>query len=220
MEWVGQKNRNWASVAQFQAAVVLQVVEGMLWGYSTPSRAKIERDGRWGGMMDGGGGLCLPASLCPSYFSLSFLPHSPPISTHSWPSWQPTGGLCNIRSWSVAACSGRERHFNLSCLAEFQTLTIFDCDFNFHCSIFYRSHKIAKIKNVSTILIQALFICGLIYMVISFQSCKISIYIAIPCWFWNSVNGDYKTQSHGKYITVPRYTTQILGLRFSLRNSG
>jgi hypothetical protein len=37
--------------------------------------------------------------------------------------------------------------------AEFQTPTIFDRDFNFHCSIFYRAPKIVKI------IIYILYIC-------------------------------------------------------------
>jgi hypothetical protein len=78
-----------------------------------------------------------------------------------------------------------ERDVDLSRLAEFQTPTIFDHNFDFHCTIFYRGPKIAKMiiyiiyicKNVSTILIQAILICGCVYMVISFQSYKITIYI-------------------------------------------
>jgi hypothetical protein len=54
-----------------------------------------------------------------------------------------------------------KRETNLLRLVEFQTLTIFDCDFDFDCSIFYRGPKIVKViiyilyiyKDVSTILI-------------------------------------------------------------------
>ena len=54
-----------------------------------------------------------------------------------------------------------ERDADLSSLAEFQTPTIFDRDFDFHRSIFYRAPKIVKIiihilyicENVSKILI-------------------------------------------------------------------
>jgi hypothetical protein len=53
-------------------------------------------------------------------------------------------------------------------------------------------------ENVYYNLIQEIPICGFGYMVISFQSYKISIYIDIPRRFLNSVNGDYKIQSHGK----------------------
>ena len=53
-------------------------------------------------------------------------------------------------------------------------------------------------KNVYRILFQAIHICGLVYMVILFQSYKISIYIENTRRFWNSVNGDYKIQSHSK----------------------
>jgi hypothetical protein len=35
-------------------------------------------------------------------------------------------------------------------------------------------------------------------MVILFQSYEISIYIKKTRQFWNSVNGDYKLQSHSK----------------------
>jgi hypothetical protein len=46
-------------------------------------------------------------------------------------------------------------------LADFQTPTIFDHNFGFHCSTFYRSHKIMQMiiytyyihENVSTILV-------------------------------------------------------------------
>jgi len=40
--------------------------------------------------------------------------------------------------------------------------------------------------------------CEFGYVVISFQSYKISIYINNSSRFWNSVNGDYKIQSHSK----------------------
>jgi len=70
-------------------------------------------------------------------------------------------------------------------LAECQTPTIFDRDVEFHRNIFYRLPKIVKVimyilsiyKNVYRILLKAIHICGLVYMVISFQSYKISIYI-------------------------------------------
>src|SRR5882762_441447 len=77
------------------------------------------------------------------------------------------------------------KHINLSHLAEFQTPTIFNCEFDLHCSILYRSLKILKIvnyilyihKNVSIILICMNLNCEFGYVVISFQSYKISIYI-------------------------------------------
>jgi hypothetical protein len=94
----------------------------------------------------------------------------------------------------------------LLCLAEFQTPTIFDHNFDFDCSISYRASKIMKIiiynlyifKNLFTILTQAMLISVSVYMVISFQSYKISFYIKNLRRFSNSVNGDYKIQLHGK----------------------
>jgi hypothetical protein len=73
----------------------------------------------------------------------------------------------------------------------FQTPTILNRNFNFHCSISYSDTKIMKIivyilyiyKDVSTILHQTILICGGVYMVISFQSYEISIYIEKTCWF-------------------------------------
>ena len=83
------------------------------------------------------------------------------------------------------ARSGRERDADLSRLAEFQTPTILDRNFNFHRSISYSDLKIVKIivcilyicKDVYTSLNYAILICGGVYMVISFQSYEISIYI-------------------------------------------
>jgi hypothetical protein len=82
----------------------------------------------------------------------------------------------------------------------------FDCDFNFHHSIFYRSSKIANIiicilyihKNVFTILIWTILICGFAYVVILFQSCKISIYIKVLCWFHIFTYLHCKQLSHSK----------------------
>jgi len=47
-----------------------------------------------------------------------------------------------------------------------------------------------------------------------------SFYIQILRRFSNSVNEDYKNQSHSKQITFPRYMDKILGIRISLRNPG
>ena len=72
------------------------------------------------------------------------LPHAPPTSPYPFyptllpylPTPDPPDsllvGCVTFVHGQLRACSGRERHFNLSRLAEFQTLTIFDCDFNFH----------------------------------------------------------------------------------------
>ena len=76
----------------------------------------------------------------------------------------------------------------LVALAEFQTPTIFDRDFDFNCRSFHSPSKIMKIiiyilyiyGNVSRISIQAISICGFINVIISFQSCRISFYIEIP----------------------------------------
>ena len=53
-------------------------------------------------------------------------------------------------------------------------------------------------KDVSTISHQAILICEGVYIVISFQSYEISIYIKKTRRFWDSVNGDYELQSHSK----------------------
>jgi hypothetical protein len=94
-------------------------------------------------------------------------------------------------SGQLCAHSRREREADLSCLAEFQTPTILDHNFDFHHSISYSDLKIVKIivcilyiwKDVYTILNQEILICGGIYMVISFQSYEISIYIKKMCRF-------------------------------------
>src|ERR1700683_2612805 len=63
------------------------------------------------------------------------------LTTHWWAVW--------LRSWSVACLywtrDSETRRRDLSRLAEFQTPTIFDRDFEFHHSIFYRALKIVKI---------------------------------------------------------------------------
>jgi len=135
--------------------------------------------------MVGGGWLCLPAALVPLLFLFFFSTHSPPSSTltlltaHWW--------LCDFVHGQLRACRGRETRtrVDLSHLAEFETPTVFDRAFYFHHSIFPRYPKIVKIiicilyiyKNVSTILISAIPICGFDYLVISFQNYRISIYI-------------------------------------------
>ena len=91
----------------------------------------------------------------------------------------------------------------------------FDC----HRSICYRSPKIVKLiiytlnadENVSRILICVILICEVCYVFISFQSYRISFYIENTRWFCIFTYLHYKQQSHGKEISVPRYTTQILG---------
>jgi len=103
------------------------------------------RERRWGvsGMVSGGGCAYLLAwCLGPSCFSLSSL------AAH-WQAVSPS---------SVVGCMLVDKR-DMLCLAEFETLTIFNHNFDFHCTIFYRSPKIVKIiiyilqiyKNVSTI---------------------------------------------------------------------
>ena len=53
-----------------------------------------------------------------------------------------------------------------------------------------------------------------------FQSCIISFYIDILRRSYGFTYLHYKQQSHGKEISAPRYTTQILGIWISLRNLG
>ena len=135
--------------------------------------------------MLGGGGCAYLLTWCPSCFSFSYLLTPLPYLPTPNPPYSLPIGCVSVVYGQLCACSGQERHIDLLHLAEFQTPTIFDHNFNFHCSIFYRSPKIMKIivyilsiyKDVSTILIQVAVICGFVYMVISFQSYNISIYI-------------------------------------------
>jgi hypothetical protein len=208
MERVGQKNWNKLPWLGFRLQWGCRRWRGVLWGYSPPPVLNWEKG--WGVRWSSGWWwwLCLPAKSVPLLLLLFFSTYSPPLSTHSQSSLQPTGGLCNFVHGRLRACSGWEsqRRLDLSRLAEFQTPTIFNCAFNFHHSIFYRSPKIMKIilyilyiyKNVSTNLIKAIPICEFVYTVILFQNYKISIYIKNMCRFWNSVNRDYKIQSHSK----------------------
>jgi hypothetical protein len=94
----------------------------------------------------GGCGGCahLPGQ-CPSCFSFSSLPTPLPSLPTPNPSYSPPVGCINFIHGRLRACSGRERHFDLSHLVEFQTLIIFYRNFYFLRSILYRSHKIMKI---------------------------------------------------------------------------
>ena len=148
----------------------------------------------------------------PTPYPTSLSPYSFPnlLSLLLYPPWDPwvvqvTAWRPHVWCWS----SGRRhkgQHISLSHLAEFQTPTIFDHDFDLHRSIFYNAPKIVKIiiyilyihRKVSTIYIWAILSRGFNYMVISFQNYKISIYIEIPCQFWISVNENYKIHSHSK----------------------
>jgi hypothetical protein len=111
-------------------------------------------DGELGGVVRVGGGLVV-LTWHPFCFSFSSLPTPfPSLPTPSHP-YSPLTGCVTVHGW-LHGCSGR---VNLSRLAEFQTPIILDHDFDFHCSIFYRAHKIVKIiiytlyvhRNVSTI---------------------------------------------------------------------
>jgi hypothetical protein len=119
---------------------------------------------------------------------LHFFPPTPlPSRPIPNPPFSPLMGW--VKRWH--ACSGRERDADLSCLAEFQTPTFLNCNFDFHSSISYSDPKIVKIivcihyicKDVSMILNLEILICGGVYMVILFQSYEISIYIEKMCWF-------------------------------------
>jgi hypothetical protein len=116
------------------------------------------------------------------------------------------------------------RPIEYSCLSEFQTPTVFNCDFDFPCSTFYRSPKIVKIiiyilyiyENISPILMLAIQICGFGNVINLFQSCRIPFYIKVLHRFSKSVNGDYKIKSHSKQNGSPRYTTGALRSPFHL----
>ena len=88
----------------------------------------------------------------PFCFSSSSLPTpSPPYS--------PLMGCVTVVRGRLRGCSGSVNLSRLARLVEFQTPIILDCHYDFHCSIFYRAHKIVKIiiyplyihKNVSMI---------------------------------------------------------------------
>ena len=96
-------------------------------------------------MVGGGGGLYLPATCCPSCFSLSSLPTLLPSLPTPNPTDSPLMGCVTFVRGRLRACSGRERRVDLSRLAEFQTPTIFDRDSNFHHSILYKFPKFVKI---------------------------------------------------------------------------
>jgi hypothetical protein len=66
-------------------------------------------------------------------------------------------------------------------------------------------------ENVSKLLICVILICECCYVIISFQSYRISFYIENTRRFCGFTYLHYKQQSHGKEISVPRYTTLLLG---------
>jgi hypothetical protein len=111
--------------------------------------------------MVGGGGCAYLPGQCPSCLSLSSLPTPLPSLPTPNPPYSLPIDRVTVVCGRLRACSGRERRVDLSRLAEFQTPTIFDRDFDLHRSIFYRAPKIMKIikyilyihKNVFTILI-------------------------------------------------------------------
>jgi hypothetical protein len=111
--------------------------------------------------MVGGDGCAYLLGQCPSCFSLSSLPTPLPYLPTPNPPYSLLIDRVTVVCGRLRVCSGRERRVGLSRLAEFQTPTIFDCDFDLHRSIFYGAPKIVKIikyifyiyKNVSTILI-------------------------------------------------------------------
>src|SRR6266436_8749602 len=93
-------------------------------------------------VMGGWWWLCLPATWCPSCFSLCSPPTPLPSLPTPNPSYSPLIGL--VVCGRLCACSGREKHVNLTHLAEFQTPTNCNCNFNCYHSIFYRLPKIIK----------------------------------------------------------------------------
>ena len=88
-------------MAQFQAAVGLQEVERGVWGYSSPSQAKLER---WDGVRWHGGWwwLCLPTDL-----PLLLLFFSTPSPTPN-PRYRPLVGCVTIVRGQLRACGGQE----------------------------------------------------------------------------------------------------------------
>jgi hypothetical protein len=86
-------------------------------------------------------------------------------------------------------------------LMEFQTPTVFNHDFVFHHSTFFRPPKIVKI------LVYPLYIHNNVTM---FSLWEIS-------QFWNSVNEDFKLHLHSKSMAFPQYTNVTLGQRKLLR---
>src|SRR5258705_11938276 len=94
--------------------------------------------------MVGGGGLYLPATWCPSCFSLSSLPTLLPSLPTPNPPDSPLMGCVTFVRGRLRACSGRERCIDLSRLAEFQTPTIFDRNCNFNRCTRYGPPKIVK----------------------------------------------------------------------------
>ena len=124
---------------------------------------------------------CCPGAPPVSLFLLN------PLSSLLYPNppYSPLVGCVTSFVVSCVLAVDERRRVDLSRLAEFETPTIFDRAFYFHRSIFSRHPKIVKIiicilyiyKNVSTILISAIPICGFDYLVISFQNYRISIYI-------------------------------------------
>jgi hypothetical protein len=183
-ERCGPKTRNRAAVARLRAETGLHVVEGGAVGLRDPSRANLAIGSGMGGEVVWWVVVLFVLTWHPFCFS-SFPPTPLPYLPTPSPPYSPLTSCVTVVRGRLRGCSGREECVHLSRLAEFQTPTIFDRDFEFHRSIFYRPPKIVKIimyilyiyKNVYGILFQAIHICGLVYMVISFQSYKISIYI-------------------------------------------
>ena len=66
-------------------------------------------------------------------------------------------------------------------------------------------------ENVSMVLI-----CGFCYVIISFESYRISFYNENTRWFCCFTYLYYKQQSHGKELSVPRYSTLALESQFHL----
>src|ERR1700683_915860 len=91
-------------------------------------------------------------------------------------------------------------------LAEFQTPMIFDQDCDFHHRTIFRPPKIMKIiiyilyihEKVFAMFLQAIPNCGFGYVIILFQSYRISFYIEIPHWFRLVLIYTTKQLSHGK----------------------
>jgi hypothetical protein len=138
------------------------------------------------------GWVCSPCYLLPLlsflFFSTSFLPSLCPLL---YPSPRPIGVGCLLFVVGSDQWMRWRRVRRLVAFSGVSNSDRFDHDFDFDHSTFYSSRKIVKIniyilythKNVSYNLFREILNYGFGYVVLSFQSYKIYIYIDIPRWF-------------------------------------
>ena len=96
----------------------------------------------------GGGGCAHLLPWCPSCFSFPSLPTPFPSLPTPSPPYSPLTGCVTIIHGRLRGCSGQEGCVDLLHLAEFQTPTILDHDFNLHCSIFYIFYGLPKTVKI------------------------------------------------------------------------